>query len=140
MHDSLLPSHVGHFHTTTIPPQHGEEDKEHYHYHYHSDHCGKEFTEQVLLKAHFQSVHKCVQYPCDLCNYQATTMGCLQKHIKSKHEGIKFPCDQYDQQFTGKGHLKKHIQTYNVQTSVIKSQMFLLFEFIFENFFTSGPS
>ena len=140
MHDSLSPSHVGHFHTDTIPPQHGEEDKEHYHYHYHSDHCGKEFTEQVLLKAHFQSVHKCVQYPCDLCNYQATTMGCLQKHIKSKHEGIKFPCDQYDQQFTGKGHLKKHIQTYNVQTSVIKSQMFLLFEFIFENFFTSGPS
>ena len=65
---------------------------------------------------------------------------CLQKHIKYKHEGIKYPCDQCDQQFTGKGHLKKHIQTYNVQTSVIKSQIFLLFEFIFENFFTSGPS
>ena len=96
---------------------------------------------EINLKAHFQSVHEGIQYPCDLmCNYQATTMGCLQKHIKSKHEGIKYPCDQCDQQFTGKGHLKKHIQTYNVQTSVIKSQIFLLFEFIFENFFTSGPS
>ena len=96
------------------------------------DHCVKQFTEQV----NFQSVHEGIQYPCDLCNYQATTMGCLQKHIKSKHEGIKYPCDQCDQQFTGKGHLKKHIQTNNVQTCVIKSQMFLLFEFIFENFFT----
>ena len=71
--------------------------------------CGKGFTRDDILLAHFRYTHEGIKYPCNQCDYQATTQSSLQQHIKSKHEGIKYPCNHCDYLATRQDSLTVHI-------------------------------
>ena len=47
--------------------------------------CNKVFTQNVMMRQHFRSVHQGIRFPCDLCGLKVTTRYKLIAHLKSKH-------------------------------------------------------
>jgi len=110
---SSLKQHYQNYHKSNISTNHFDCKK-----------CQKVFTEQKLLKNHFETVHMKDQhrYQCVKCEFKSFSTREQQSHYRNFHAEAKYACHSCSLVYRNGGHLKYHRQRVHNELGALKKE------------------